>query len=214
MKKIFLKLGKQPLANSFLPNLRKKTLNKEFFYNLNICFDTKKFLVSITKPVNPKSQYTDKYSHRASEAKTIRNAFKKIAHILNKKYNPKLVMEIGSNDGVFLKNFNSKKVIAVEPKNSAVLSGKKPGRHAIQGIGASFLPSVLNKNIYEKVITISDYEAQEMSDRLAKESGLLVGISSGANVAAALKYGFAEKKTQKIVTILCDTGERYLSVGE
>lgn len=106
------------------------------------------------------------------------------------------------------------KVIAVEPKNSAVLSGKKPGRHAIQGIGASFLPSVLNKNIYEKVITISDYEAQEMSDRLAKEAGLLVGISSGANVAAALKYGFAEKKTQKIVTILCDTGERYLSVGE
>ena len=87
-------------------------------------------------------------------------------------------------------------------------------KRQIQGIGASFLPSVLNKNIYEKVITISDYEAQEMSDRLAKEAGLLVGISSGANVAAALKYGFAEKKPQKIVTILCDTGERYLSVGE
>ena len=125
MKKIFLKLGKQPLANSFLPNLRKKTLNKEFFYNLNICFDTKKFLVSITKPVNPKSQYTDKYAHRASESKTMRNAFKKIAHKLNKKYNPKLVMEIGSNDGVFLKNFNSKKVIAVEPcKNLAKMTKK------------------------------------------------------------------------------------------
>ena len=126
MKKIFLKLGKQPLANSFLPNLQKKTLNKEFFYNLNICFDSKKFLVSITKPVNPKSQYTDKYAHRASESKTMREAFKKIAHKLNKKYNPKLVMEIGSNDGVFLKNFNSKKVIAVEPcKNLANMTKKK-----------------------------------------------------------------------------------------
>ena len=114
----------------------------------------------------------------------------------------------------FKKKKLSVKIIAVEPENSAVLSGKKPGRHAIQGIGASFFPSVLDKNIYEKVITISDYEAQAMSDRLAKEAGLLVGISSGANVAAAIKYGFAEKKEQKIVTILCDTGERYLSTGE
>ena len=114
----------------------------------------------------------------------------------------------------FKKKKHPVKVIAVEPENSAVLSGKKPGRHAIQGIGASFFPSVLDRNIYEKVVTISDYEAQEMSDRLAKEAGLLVGISSGANVAAALKYGFAEKKEQKIVTILCDTGERYLSTGE
>ena len=79
MKKIFLKLGKQPLANSFLQNLRKKTLNREFFYNLNVCFDSKNYLVSISKPVNPRSQYTNKYAHRASEAKTMREAFKKIA---------------------------------------------------------------------------------------------------------------------------------------
>ena len=126
MKKIFLKLGKQPLANSFLPNIDKKTLNREFFYNLNVCFDPKNFLVSISKPVNPKSQYTEKYAHRASESKTMRRAFKKIAKKLNNNFKPKSIMEIGSNDGVFLKNFNKKKVIAVEPcKNLARITKKK-----------------------------------------------------------------------------------------
>jgi len=126
MRKIFLKLGKQPLANSFLPNIDKKTLNREFFYNLNVCFDPKNFLVSISKPVNPKSQYTEKYAHRASESKTMRRAFKKIAKKLNNNFKPKSIMEIGSNDGVFLKNFNKKKVIAVEPcKNLARITKKK-----------------------------------------------------------------------------------------
>jgi cysteine synthase A len=116
--------------------------------------------------------------------------------------------------GRFLKKKNSKiKIIAVEPANSAVLSGKKPGRHLIQGIGASFLPSVLDKKIYNEIITINDNEAVEMSDRLTKEAGFLVGISSGANVAAAIKYGKQSKKKLTLVTILCDTGERYLSLG-
>ena len=79
MKKIFLKLGKQPLANSFLKKLDKKTLKNEFFYNLSICFDSLNFLVSVSKPVNPKFQYTDQYAHRASESKTMKIAFKKIA---------------------------------------------------------------------------------------------------------------------------------------
>tara|TARA_B100000965_G_C19581336_1_gene753692 strand:- start:552 stop:1739 length:1188 start_codon:yes stop_codon:yes gene_type:complete len=126
MKKIFLKLGKQPLANSFLQNLRKKTLNREFFYNLNVCFDSKNYLVSISKPVNPRSQYTNKYAHRASESKTMREAFKKIAKKLNNKFKPKIIMEIGSNDGVFLKNFTRKKVIAIEPcKNLAEITKNK-----------------------------------------------------------------------------------------
>ena len=126
MKKKFLKLGIQPLANSFLSSISKKTLAKEFFYNLEVSFNTNNYLVSISNPVNPKLQYTDKYAHRASESITMRSAFKKIANKLNKKYSPKIVMEIGSNDGVFIRNFSKKKVLAVEPcKNLANLTKMK-----------------------------------------------------------------------------------------
>ena len=125
MKKKFLNLGKQPIANSFLTSNSKKTLRNEFFYNLSVSFDNKNFLVSLTNPVNPKIQYTDKYAHRASESMTMREAFKKIANKLNKKFKPKIVMEIGSNDGVFIKNFDKKKIIAVEPcKNLANITKK------------------------------------------------------------------------------------------
>ncbi len=121
MKKKFLNLGKQPLANSFLSSIKKN----EFFYNLSVSFDTKDFLVSVTNPVNPKKQYTDKYAHRASESRTMRDAFKNTANKLRKRFSPKLIMEIGSNDGVFIKNFSKKKVIAVEPcKNLANLTKK------------------------------------------------------------------------------------------
>ena len=125
MNKVFLNLGKQPLANSFLSNIKKITLKNEFFYNLKICFNTKNCLVSIKKPVNPKKQYTNKYAHRASESKTMREAFKNTARRLFKRFKPKQIMEIGSNDGVFLKNFDKTKVIAVEPcKNLAQLTKK------------------------------------------------------------------------------------------
>ncbi len=125
MNKVFLNLGRQPLANSFLKDIGKNTLQNEFFYNLKICFNTKNYLVSIVKPVNPKKQYTDKYAHRASESKTMRLAFKKVAKKLIKRFRPKKIMEIGSNDGVFLKNFYKKSVIAVEPcKNLARLTKK------------------------------------------------------------------------------------------
>ena len=123
MNKVFLNLGRQPLANSFLKDVGKNTLRNEFFYNLKICFNTKNCLVSIAKPVNPRKQYTDKYAHRASESKTMRSAFKEIAKKLFKRFRPKKIMEIGSNDGVFLKNFNKKFVVAVEPcKNLARLT--------------------------------------------------------------------------------------------
>ena len=125
MNKVFLNLGRQPLANSFLKDIGKKTLQNEFFYNLKICFNSKSYLVSIAKPVNPKKQYTDKYAHRASESKTMRFAFKKVAQKLFKRFRPKKIMEIGSNDGVFLKNFDKKSVVAVEPcKNLARLTKK------------------------------------------------------------------------------------------
>ncbi len=126
MKKNFLNLGKQPIANSFLSSISKKSVKNEYFYKLIISFDTNNFLVSVKNPVNPKIQYTDKYAHRASESQTMLKAFKLAAKKLQKRFKPRKVMEIGSNDGVFLKNFPKKKVIAVEPcKNLANLTKKK-----------------------------------------------------------------------------------------
>jgi len=104
------------------------------------------------------------------------------------------------------------KAYAVEPVDSPVLSGGKPGPHKIQGIGAGFVPEVLNTEIYEEVIQITNEEAFDMGRRLATEEGLLVGISAGGNVAAALKIASRpENKGKTVVTILCDTGERYLT---
>ena len=126
MNKKFLNLGMQPLANSFLKSNSKKSLAKEFSYNLEVSFNTDSYLVSVTNPVNPKLQYTDKYAHRASESKTMRESFKKIANKLKKKYSPNIVMEIGSNDGVFIRNFPKNKILAVEPcKNLANLTKNK-----------------------------------------------------------------------------------------
>lgn len=125
MKKVFLNLLKQPITNSYLPNLKNTTLKNEFFYNLSMAFDTSNYLVSIKKPINPKKQYTDKYAHRASQSKTMNIAFRKIANKLKKKFKPRLLMEIGSNDGVFIKNYNKKNIIAVEPcKNLAKITRK------------------------------------------------------------------------------------------
>ncbi len=103
-------------------------------------------------------------------------------------------------------------VVAVEPVGSAVLSGEAPGPHKIQGIGAGFVPEVLNLDIIDEVIKVAATDAMETSRRLAREEGLLVGISSGANVFAAIELAKRKENYGKtIVTILCDTGERYLS---
>ncbi len=104
------------------------------------------------------------------------------------------------------------KSIAVEPEASAILSGGDPGPHKIQGIGAGFVPQNLNTEIYDEVIKVSNEEAFAMARRVAKEEGLLVGISSGANLQAAYTIACREEnKGKTIVTILCDTAERYLS---
>ena len=101
--------------------------------------------------------------------------------------------------------------IAVEPEDSPVLSGGAPGPHRIQGIGPGFVPEVLETSILDGVVKVSNDSAVSMARRLAEEEGLLVGISAGANVQAAIDYGSRpENKGKTIVTILCDSGERYI----
>lgn len=103
------------------------------------------------------------------------------------------------------------KIIGVEPASSPVISGGKPGPHKIQGIGAGFVPLVLNKTIMDELIQVSNEDALEITRRLAREEGLLVGISSGAAVCAALKVAEALGEGKNVVVMAPDTGERYLS---
>lgn len=103
-------------------------------------------------------------------------------------------------------------IIAVEPSNSSVLSGNSANSHKIQGIGAGFIPKILDTNIYDDIIKVNDEDAINRAKQLALEEGLLVGISSGANLEAAIQLASLKKNEDKnIVIILCDTGERYLS---
>jgi len=109
------------------------------------------------------------------------------------------------------KNANIK-IVAVEPAGSPVLSGGEAGPHKIQGIGAGFVPKVLNTSILDQIMTVTDEEAYQTTKQLAKKEGLLVGISAGANVFAAQKIAESLGPGKNVVTILCDTGERYLSI--
>ena len=102
-------------------------------------------------------------------------------------------------------------ISAVEPAASPVLSGGEPGFHAIQGIGAGFVPDNLNTEIYDEVLTVSDEEATQYTRALARYEGLLVGISSGANCAAAIRVARRLGGRAVVLTIFCDTGERYLT---
>jgi len=115
---------------------------------------------------------------------------------------------------VLLEELNEIKIFAVEPESSAVLSGEDSGVHAIQGIGAGFIPKILDVNIYDEVIKVSNEDAIATAKMLAREEGLLVGISAGANVYATMQVAKRDEfKGKTLVTILCDTGERYLSTA-
>ncbi|MFX3631656.1 MAG: cysteine synthase A [Candidatus Pristimantibacillus sp.] len=112
---------------------------------------------------------------------------------------------------VLKKNFEGIKVYAVEPAGSPILSGGQPGPHKIQGIGANFVPDILNREVYDEVITVENEEAFEYARRAAKEEGILVGISSGAAIFAALKVAKELGAGKRVVAIVPSNGERYLS---
>lgn len=104
-------------------------------------------------------------------------------------------------------------IVAVEPNDSPVLSGGEPGPHKIQGIGAGFVPDVLNVEIIREIVTVTNEQAMQTAHDLARDEGIFVGISAGANVFAARQIAARLKPGQNVVTILCDTGERYLSTN-
>ncbi len=116
--------------------------------------------------------------------------------------------------GRVLKQYNSNiRIVAVEPAASAVLSGKKAGPHKIQGIGSGFIPKNLDLSVIDEVITVEDDEVFKMTREISRKEGLFVGMSSGANVLAALKIAQRLGKGKRVVTILPDSGERYLSMA-
>ncbi|MDD5217711.1 MAG: cysteine synthase A [Candidatus Omnitrophica bacterium] len=106
------------------------------------------------------------------------------------------------------------KIVAVEPKGSPVLSGGTPGKHKIQGIGAGFIPEVLNRKIIDQVIPVTDEDAWQTANQLAKQEGILSGISTGAIFWAAFKVARELGPGKNLVAVVCDTGERYLSMDE
>lgn len=115
--------------------------------------------------------------------------------------------------GEILKKHNPKiRIIAVEPKTSSVLSGGKPGPHMIQGIGAGFVPDVLNRDIIDEIITVDDQDAYKMAKRLSREEGIFAGLSCGAACFGALKVAKALGPGKTVVTVFPDSGERYLSI--
>lgn len=115
-----------------------------------------------------------------------------------------------SGAGKYFREKNSAMLlVAVEPAASPVLSGGKPGLHGIQGLGAGFVPPILDRSTIDEVLTVTDVAAERAARQLAQSEGLLLGPSSGANVAAALQIA-GRMQSGNVVTILCDSGERYL----
>ncbi|HEU4500087.1 MAG TPA: cysteine synthase A [Nitrospira sp.] len=166
---------------------------------------------------NPSYFMPDQFSNPANPAMHKKTTAPEIWEALDGKIDA-FVAAVGTGGtitgcGEVFKERNPKvKVIAVEPAGSPVLSGGEPGPHKIQGIGAGFIPKVLNRKILDRVIKVTDDEAYQTAKQLSKMEGLLVGISAGANVFAAQQVAQELGPGKNIVTILCDTGERYISI--
>ena len=141
-KKIFLNLGRQPVTNSYLNNL--KNLNKEYFYDLRVTYNIKNNLVSLANYVKPTMMFNNKYAHRASSSKTMQLHFKKLSNECKKKIKKVKCLEIGSNDGVFIKNFSKKSTVAVEPCSNLANLTKKSGY--------TTYPVFWNKKISNKIL--------------------------------------------------------------
>ncbi len=156
-------------------------------------------------PANPQS-------HRKTTAKEIIAAMgaKKIDAFVAGVGTGGTVTGVGE---VLRKKYKNITIIAVEPAASPVLSGGQPGPHPIQGIGAGFVPVILNTAVYHEVIRVANDDAKETARRLAREEGLLAGVSSGAACWAALQIAARLGKGKRVVTVLPDVGERYLSTG-
>ena len=166
---------------------------------------------------NPSYFMPDQFSNPANPAMHKKTTAVEILESLDGKIDA-FVAAVGTGGtitgcGELFKERNPKViVIAVEPSGSPVLSGGEPGPHKIQGIGAGFIPKVLNRAILDRVMTVTDDEAYQTAKQLSKKEGLLVGISAGANVFAAQKVAQELGPGKNVVTILCDTGERYISI--
>ena len=150
-KKInFLNLGKHPITNNFL---KVQNPNNEYFYNLDLIFNSETKLVSLKKFVSPKRMFNDKYAHRASASKTMRLAYSKLAKSIEKKFKPKSILEIGSNDGVFIKHFNKINNIGVEPcKNLARITNKMKIKTYDEFWNMSLSKKIMKHNKYFDVI--------------------------------------------------------------
>jgi predicted TPR repeat methyltransferase len=150
-KKInFLNLGKHPITNNFL---KVQNPNNEYFYDLDLIFNSETKLVSLKKFVSPKRMFNDKYAHRASASKTMRLAYSKLAKSIEKKFKPKSILEIGSNDGVFIKHFNKINNIGVEPcKNLARITNKMKIKTYDEFWNMSLSKKIMKHNKYFDVI--------------------------------------------------------------
>ena len=169
---------------------------------------------------NPKCFMPDQFGNPANPAVHRRTTAQEILQQMQGQPVDAFVAAIGTGGtvtgvgSVLRERFPACRVIGIEPARSAVISGQPPGPHKIQGIGAGFVPAVLDRDVLTEIRTVEDRDAYDMSKRLAREEGMLVGISAGANVLVAGQVARELGPGKRVVTVLCDTGERYFSLDE
>ena len=170
------------------------------------------------KTENPGYFLPQQFANRANPDIHRRTTAREILQQLNGKVDA-LVAGVGTGGsvtgvgGVLKREMPGMRVVAVEPEGSPVLSGGEPGLSYIEGIGAGFVPEILDMEVLDEIRTVSDDDAYAMSRRLAREEGLLVGVSAGGNVSKAVELAVEMGEGKRVVTILCDSGLRYLSAG-